>query len=50
MMNGFVERLEYEMEKKFPYDVSRSDIQYIAEGNRNYASWIGKNLNNFLTV
>lgn len=50
MMRGFVTRLEYEMDKLFKPDVSRTDISYISEGNRNYAAWIGGSMLSSLSV
>ena len=42
LMKGFSSRLAYEMDKIFPKSISRTDINYVTEGNRNYAAWIGK--------
>mmetsp|Transcript_3953 Transcript_3953/g.3368 ORF Transcript_3953/g.3368 Transcript_3953/m.3368 type:complete len:158 (-) Transcript_3953:166-639(-) len=50
LLKGFKDRLEIELDDRFPKDISRSDINYITEGNRRFAAWIGGSMIGSLSV
>jgi len=50
LMKGFANRVKAEINKFPNKQISRSDINYIIEGNRRYAAWIGGSMLGSLSV